>query len=155
MSDVPIPNAPEKPPSRDDRLLLRLQPLLALIIAFAAIALTIWEGAENRRHNRLTVQPRLGAEINSGRDTAGEYVRMAIESTGLGPAVIKAFRVYFDGVAQDEVTAAGAIPWQKAIEAFSTDGTSINAHGLGTGVLLPRRAAASPVRSEALRSRGW
>jgi hypothetical protein len=62
---------------------------------------------------------------------------MAIESTGLGPAVIKTFRVYFDGVPQDTVTASGTIPWQKAIEAFSTNETSINAHGLGTGYYFP------------------
>lgn len=137
MSDIPIPDAPAKPSSRNDRLLVRLQPFLTLLIAIAAIALALWEGAENRRHNRLSVQPRLGAEIDAGRDTTGEYVRMAIESTGLGPAVIKTFRVYFDGEAQDSVTASGTIPWQKAIEAFSTDETSISAHGLGTGYYFP------------------
>ena len=137
MSDVPIPEMPARPPSREDRLPVRLQAFVTLLIAFAAIALTIWEGVENRRHNRLSVQPRLGAAIDTGRDTAGEYVRMAIESTGLGPAVIKTFRVYFDGVAQDTVTAAGTIPWQNAIDAFSANGTNINAHGLGTGYYIP------------------
>lgn len=137
MSDIPVPEGPAEPSSPRDGRVARLQPLLALVIALTAIALTIWEGAENRRHNRLSVQPRLGAEIDTGRDSTGEYARMAVESTGLGPAVITAFRVYFDGVAQDTVTASGTTPWQKVIEAFSADQTSISAHGLGTGYYLP------------------
>jgi hypothetical protein len=136
MSDTPDQETPAKPASHEEPVLLRLQPLLTLLIALMAIALTIWEGAETRRHNRLSVQPRLDAAIESGRDSAGEYVRMAIESTGLGPAVIRAFRVYLDGALQDTMT-AGMNPWRNVTEAFSTGRTSFSAHGLPTGYYLP------------------
>lgn len=137
MTDVPIPDELGKPSPHEDRLLFRFQPFLMLIIAFAAIGLTVWEGAENRRHNRLSVQPRIGAGIDAGRDTAGEYVKMTIESTGLGPAVIRTFRIYFDGVAQDTVTASGTTPWQRVIEALPTNATQIHARGLGSEYYFP------------------
>lgn len=138
MSDIPIPERPTpSSSSREDRWLFRMQGVLTLVIALAAIGLALWEGIENRRHNRLTVQPRLGAAINTGRDTAGEFVKMEIESTGLGPAVIKTFRIYFDGVMQDSVVASGIAPWQKAIDTFSTSGSYVSAHALGSGYYLP------------------
>jgi hypothetical protein len=151
MSEVPIPDAPEEPPAREGRLLHRLQPMLTLVIAFSAIGLAIWEGAENRRHNRLSVQPRLGAEINSGRDNAGEFVRMSVESTGLGPAVIKTFRIYFDGVPQDSIRVSGGTAWQLAIDAFADSVTHVNAHSIGSGYYLP--AGREQILFEARRSR--
>jgi hypothetical protein len=136
MSEIPIPEVPQKRVQHSDPLLLRLQPLLTLVIAITAIGLAFWEGAENRRHNRLSVKPRIGAEINTGRDDGGEFVKMSIESTGLGPAVIKTFRIYFDGVPQDTVSASGTIPWQRAIDAFPK-GSQVNAQALSDGYYLP------------------
>ncbi|HEY0671017.1 MAG TPA: hypothetical protein VGD27_02060 [Longimicrobiales bacterium] len=152
MTDMPIPEVPIKRPPPEDRLLLRLQPLLTLVIAFAAIGLAIWEGAENRRHNRLSVQPRLGAEINTGRDTAGEFVSMSIENTGLGPAVVTSFHIYFDGVRQDTVTAGGRMPWQSAIDAFAAAGAHINAHAFGTDYYFP--AGRQQILFQAVRPKG-
>lgn len=136
ISDIQLPEPTPAPPSGGG-LLQRLQPLLTLVIAITAIGLALWEGAENRRHNRLTVQPRIGAEINSGRDDAGEYVRMSIESTGLGPAVINTFRIYFDGVLQESTDSATASVWQKVLDAFGTADTQINAHAIGAGYYVP------------------
>lgn len=152
MTDMPIPEVPIKRSPSEDRLLLRLQPLLTLVIAFAAIGLAIWEGAENRRHNRLSVQPRLGAEINTGRDTAGEFVSMSIENTGLGPAVVTSFHIYFDGVRQDTVTAGGRMPWQSAIDAFAAAGAHINAHAFGTDYYFP--AGRQQILFQAVRPKG-
>lgn len=136
MIDVPIPEPPGRPPGAR-RPLDRLQSALTLVIALVAIGLAIWEGAENRRHNRLSVLPRLGAEINSGRDGDTEYIRMAVESTGLGPAVIKSFRIYLDGAPQDTVGPSGVSPWNRVIELFASEGTSINAQAFGSGYFLP------------------
>lgn len=136
MTDIPLPE-PTPTPRRDAGLLHRLQPFLTLVIALAAIALAIWEGAENRRHNRLSVQPRIGAAINSGRDSGGEFARMTIESTGLGPAVIGAFRVYLDGVLQESEARPGTGLWNDVIAAFDTGATQINAHSVGRGYYLP------------------
>ena len=137
MTEIPIPEPPADRQSDNGGLLQRLQPLLTLLIALAAIGLAAWEGLENRRHNRLSVKPRIGAEIDSGRDGSGEYIRMSIESTGLGPAVIHTFRVYFDGVLQDTHDGPDTSVWQSALEAFGTSGTQINARGIGRGYYLP------------------
>ena len=137
MADIPVPDTPERPPPGGGNVLLRLQPLLTLVIALAAIGLAIWEGSENRRHNRLSVQPRLGASVVSGEDAAGEFVRMAVESTGLGPAVVNTFRIYVDGIAQDSTITAGGTPWVHVTEMFSADDTEINARGYGRGNYFP------------------
>ena len=137
MTEIPLPEPPNDRQSGNGGVLQRLQPLLTLFIALVAIGLATWEGVENRRHNRLSVQPRIGAEVNSGRDDSGEFIRMSIESTGLGPAVINTFRVYFDGVPQDTLDGPGTSVWQSALDAFGTSGTQINAHGIGRGYYLP------------------
>ena len=135
MTDIPIPDPPDDRPAGRGAL-YRLQPLLTLVIAVAAIGLAAWEGAENRRHNRLSVLPRLGAEIESGRNDAGTWARMAVESTGLGPAVITAFRIYLDGEVQDAETADGS-RWDSVLALVGGDATEVNAHAFGAGYYFP------------------
>jgi hypothetical protein len=137
MTDVPVPEPTETPHSSNGGLLHRLQPFLTLIIAVAAISLAVWEGVESRRHNRLTVKPRVAAEINAGRDNRAEYVNMSIESTGLGPAVINTFRVYLDGILQDTTTGPGTSVWKNVLTAFGTNDTRINAQAIGIGYYFP------------------
>ncbi|HEX6588681.1 MAG TPA: hypothetical protein VF039_06635 [Longimicrobiales bacterium] len=137
MTDVPLPEGPAEQPSRQGGLLQRLQPLLTLLIAIVAIALAVWEGLENRRHNRLTVQPRLNASIDAGRNSDQEYVRMALESSGLGPAVLTRFVIYFDGVAQDTTMNTDTHPWANVIAGVEQDGMSINAQAYGMGSYIP------------------
>src|SRR5688572_25654309 len=96
MAEIPIPEVAPAPGGRNGGW-QQLQSLLVLVIAVVAIVLAAWEGLENRRHNRLSVQPRLGGEYSSGRQGDSQYVRIAVENTGLGPAVIKSFRMYLDG----------------------------------------------------------
>lgn len=111
----------------------RLQSLSALVIAVAAIVLAAWEGLENRRHNRLTVRPRLAGEVNTGRTAAAEHASIAIENTGLGPAVLHRFDVYLDGA---RVSGDGG-GWQAVIAAVAEEGLSLNAQGYGEGYFVP------------------
>jgi hypothetical protein len=111
--------------------------MITLIIALAAIGLAIWEGAENRRHNRLSVQPRLAGAIDAGRDGSAEYVRMTIENAGLGPAVIKTFRIYWDGITRDTTRSSSNTQWQTVTEAVADSGTQVIARGLGRGNYFP------------------
>jgi hypothetical protein len=62
---------------------------------------------------------------------------MAVESTGLGPAVIQTFHIYFDGVPQDTITTPRSSPWRNVIAAFSTNVTQINARAFGSGYYFP------------------
>jgi hypothetical protein len=141
MDDIPVPE-PQPAPSGPGPL-ARWQPLFTLVIAITAIALALWEGLENRRHNRLSVVPRIGAEMDAGTNPTSEFVRLGIESNGLGPAVVTAFRIYFDGELQDTADGFGTAAWQPAMEALQRDSVfDINAQGIGTGYFLPPGRAA-------------
>jgi hypothetical protein len=55
----------------------------------------------------------------------------------LGPAVIKDFRIYFDGVLQDSSRTAGGSRWDNVIAAVSAEGAQINARAFGGGHYFP------------------
>lgn len=55
--------------------------------------ISIWEGAETRKHNQLSVRPQLGIFYNAIKDNFG-YVE---SNHGLGPAIITARRIFIDG----------------------------------------------------------
>jgi hypothetical protein len=136
MADIPIPEVPG-PARHDAGGWQRLQSLLVLLIAVVAIVLAAWEGLENRRHNRLSVQPRLGGEYSSGRQGDSQYVRIAIENTGLGPAVIKSFHMYLDGKQVTRGDEEDRNRWNQIIAAVATDGMQVNAHAFGAGYFFP------------------
>ena len=150
MSEIALPHVPGKPPAGS--FLHRLQAALALVIALAAIGLAFWEGIENRRHNRLTVKPRLAAEIETGRNSAERFAVMAIEGTGLGPAVIETFRIYFDGVPLGGDGSSGSL-WQKVLDAVDS-ATQVNAHSLGEGYYFPAGRRYVVFEARRLRSEG-
>lgn len=95
-----IPDPPDAAPddkSGSSSLQQRLQitsTIVTLCVALLAIGLTVWQGYETRRHNRLTVQPYLQA--NSVVNYANESVETtySLESTGLDPAVYSKILVY-------------------------------------------------------------
>lgn len=89
-----------------------LANVLTAAVAIAAILLSVWEGVENRRHNRLSVLPHLepqevtlasNSSIEDGRFLLPSgldslfTVSYAMENTGLGPAVLQNILVYQDG----------------------------------------------------------
>ena len=78
--------------------------ILTAAVAIAAILLSVWEGMENRRHNRLSVLPHLDANELSIRNASPVTndgfpflqnkdslyaISYLLENSGLGPAVIK------------------------------------------------------------------
>jgi hypothetical protein len=137
MSDIPIPEVPGPVRHGEPGVWQRLQALLVILIAVVAIVLAAWEGLENRRHNRLSVQPRLGGEYSSGRAGDSQYVRIAVENTGLGPAVIKSFRMYLDGREVTRGDEADRSRWNEIIAAVASDGMQVNAHAFGAGYFFP------------------
>ena len=85
--------------------------LLTALVALAAILLSVWEGIENRRHNRLSVFPHLEpveATYGSATPIDNEYfllpsdmdslyaVGYALENSGLGPAVLNNVLIFED-----------------------------------------------------------
>lgn len=58
----------------------------AIVIALVSVFLTVWQGVEFRKHNRLSVQPRL--DISYGLDYFDSLAQLIIINNGLGPAII-------------------------------------------------------------------
>jgi hypothetical protein len=84
--------------SVQDRLRVATQ-IVTLVVALSAIGLSVWQGAEMRQHNRLSVIPKLevGGIWGSGTGTIGSnpvYTdSVVIENAGLGPAVLHRIQV--------------------------------------------------------------
>ncbi len=65
----------------------------AITIAVISIFVAVWESSEIRKHNRLSVRPKLEIYYNSSENLFG-YV---VANNGLGPAVITDKYIFIDG----------------------------------------------------------
>jgi muramidase (phage lysozyme) len=65
----------------------------ATFIAFLALILTIWEGLENRRNNRLSTQPILS--ILEKWEEPGYLYKLILSNDGFGPAIIDRIVYHF------------------------------------------------------------
>lgn len=126
LMDIPEPPDPSDAPSSDDETsdadssessgrpwLQILANYATIVIALSAVVLSLWEGCEMRKHNRLSVLPNLdvtgtrlvlgeGEQVRYGGTpetmTERSYVlKVGIENTGLGPAVFEKALVYRAG----------------------------------------------------------
>jgi hypothetical protein len=74
--------------------------VVATFIAFLALILTIWEGLENRRNNRLSTQPILS--ILEKWDETGYLYKLILSNDGFGPAIIEGIVYHFASSAYRE-----------------------------------------------------
>lgn len=81
------------------------------VIALCALGLSIWQGVEARKHNRLSVRPHLTTWTHSDAEK-GFYV-VELINNGIGPAVIEEFSVKADGTL---VSGDGSEPIEKAMK---------------------------------------
>jgi hypothetical protein len=72
--------------------------MASAVIAICALGVTIWQGRQNYKHNKLSVRPFLGTfeyrdiiNNNTGRLT------FELMNCGIGPAIIKNFVLFYDG----------------------------------------------------------
>lgn len=65
----------------------------AIIVSIASIFIATWQGVETRRHNRLSVRPKLDLSFDVGKNNFG----YSILNQGLGPAIITERKIFFDG----------------------------------------------------------
>ena len=78
--------------------------ILALFIAFVALAVAIWQGIETRKHNRLSVKPHLYFSTYS---VSGGPAGLRVTNGGLGPAIIKRFSLAVDNKWIDDTRRGG------------------------------------------------
>ncbi|MBD0325091.1 MAG: hypothetical protein ICV68_01590 [Pyrinomonadaceae bacterium] len=81
----------------------------AWVTAVAALSVSMWQGCETRKHNRLSVMPRL----NINRINTSDFYGVNITNPGLGPAEIQSIYLYVDG---QEVAGGDRTGWPKVIE---------------------------------------
>ena len=68
----------------------------SMMVAFVAVILALYEGGQNRLHNRLSVKPKILISFHHNEEGAG-YI---LSNSGLGPAIIKWIEVKVDGAVQ-------------------------------------------------------
>ncbi|MET2947791.1 hypothetical protein ABXV18_06790 [Vibrio owensii] len=66
----------------------------ACFVAFLAVFIAIWQGYEQRRHNRLSVRPLLSRITRNGK---GANLSISLKNMGLGAAIIKDVHFSIDG----------------------------------------------------------
>lgn len=86
-----------------------LPSFVAILVAIAAIAVSIWQGMETRKHNRLSVKPKLQFIFRA--DPQGD-ASIILTNDGLGPATIKNFDILLDGkpVSDSRVMSIASLP---------------------------------------------
>ncbi len=107
----------------------RILSVSAIVIAVVSIVVSVWEGLETRKHNRLSVQPRLEISFNTNRDGFGYSLRNA----GLGPAIITDKRIYVDG---SEISESGFSGYEKLLKLLGLDDRLNNQGAVGPGVAI-------------------
>jgi len=77
--------------------------LTSIVIAGAALFVTIWQGFVTRRHNRLMVRPVFRIDRDELND---QPIRIILHNVGVGPGFIDRFDVMVDGanIVGDRVT---------------------------------------------------
>lgn len=74
------------------------------ILAVLALATTAWQGYLQRKHNRLSVTPKL--EIIQHRTPDG-IAALTLKNVGVGPAIITEYRITADGTKLSFPTSTG------------------------------------------------
>lgn len=77
-------------------MLKNVPTYVSLFVAACALSISIWQGYEVRKHNRLSVKPRLNFYIESATDVTNH---ISLINSGTGPAVIQDITIFIDGLA--------------------------------------------------------
>lgn len=85
--------------------------IASAVIALCALALTLWQAAVIRSHNKLSVKPHL--ETWSHTDETNNRYQIDLMNNGIGPALIKSFAIQVDG---QTISGEGTEPMDKALK---------------------------------------
>jgi len=106
--------------------------LFALIVAFAALAISYWQGSLVRKHNRVSVAPHLSFSISLGDHPLPFGVHLI--NNGLGPAFITDFMVVIDG---KRLHRPAHLEWPKAWRAVGYTSPAAAFHFFEIGDAIP------------------
>ena len=66
----------------------------AAVIALCALAVSIWQGRVMRFHQMLSVKPHIDIDY---KFFPGKPIEIRMLNNGVGPAIIKSFKILYDG----------------------------------------------------------
>ncbi len=71
--------------------------IASAVVAIFALVVTIWQGRQNYKHNKMSVLPKLS--ITRPFDGTGKENTVSVDfiNSGIGPAIIKDFILTYDG----------------------------------------------------------
>jgi len=81
------------------------------VIALCALVFSLWQGAQTKKHNRLSVRPHLTTWIHRNSDKG--FYTVELINNGIGPAVIEDFVLKVDG---KKISGDGTEPIEKALK---------------------------------------
>lgn len=94
--------------------------LASAVIALSALGVAVWQGYIGRRHNILSVQPRLQIHI----DTI-DGLLYRLENQGLGPAIVTELKIY---IGEKEIVDPIADPYPEIFAYMKVSGFNYEFH---------------------------
>lgn len=102
----------------------------AAIIALASLYVAIRQTELARKHNRLSVRPFIAIYRKQFK---GQPIEYSIENRGIGPAIVKSFRVLVNG---NEISASDGNIIYEAMDALEIERSHVGGHLFGTNEVL-------------------
>lgn len=105
--------------------------IASAVVALTALGVSIWQGYETRKHNRLSVTPNL--VYYTQFSPTDKLQGFNITNNGLGPAIIDNFTIYVDDYL---VNTQAASTWLEVIDKLELDRSWITYNWLEPGYAI-------------------
>jgi len=107
--------------------------IAAVVVAVCSMAVAVYEGSQTRKHNRLSVLPKLTPVVGLNWKKPKDALGFSIENNGTGPAIINSVTVYLDGKPMPQSNSGG---WLELFEKLELFGQSNRYYKFDTGDAL-------------------
>lgn len=78
--------------------------VLSVVIALAVLFVAYWQGHLTRKHNRLSVTPKLQTHTSQNDSGNSGAIELTLTNAGVGPGIIKTIQLKKNGASIDELT---------------------------------------------------
>jgi len=97
MDANPAPPAQPPQPARRGLRADTITAIAASVVAVAALFVTICDSVQTRRHNRLTVMPKISFNLELSDDSGRLRAQLTLINNGLGPALYEGVAIRYRG----------------------------------------------------------
>ena len=108
--------------------------LASAFVATCALGVTLWQGRQNYKHNKLSVHPSLGTfEYHDTISSKAGNLTFELMNCGIGPAIIKNFVLLYDG---KEVSRNSRKTYYEFLQDLLADYDSLEISMYGPGAVM-------------------